>query len=464
MLKPGLGVTVLPEWLQVEGVETVLDTLGRAGVTAVSTSPYVMAPAGPEERGAREPPADAGAGEVRLLDRPLWDGERSAMVVTAPSFSPDPKLYEGLFYRPAAATGLTHREGPVVGQFVRAAKGRGLEVYLQVMAAIPPGYRVQFGGPDAEDEPRLPDGDRVPDRVDRNGSLASPAIRAYTGALLRDLARQYPEIDGFRLDWPEYPSYALDALFFDFSQHAMRRGDELGNEVDRLRERAKALYRWCRDELDDGMLDALLASETQTSVMSEVRERFAVDELLRFKAALVLDFLAVLPRDKALVPQVFPPPWTALGGVDLARMAPSVAAIGVKLYTMHWPMMLRAWGETLLSRNRGLDPAKVAKALVLLLDTGGPEPSSVADFRYPEPSEPHPVGGEAQARKIGTARAAVGGRCPVFAISHAYGPRDDVLARARIARVASGGRLWINRYGYLSDEKLAGLGRLGRVS
>ena len=110
MLKPGLGVTVLPEWLQVEGVEAVLDRLQAAGVTAVSTSPYVMSP---DEAGAREPPADAGAGEVRLLDRALWDGRRAAVVVTAPSFEPEPALYEGLRYRPAAPTALTRREGRV---------------------------------------------------------------------------------------------------------------------------------------------------------------------------------------------------------------------------------------------------------------------------------------------------------------------------------------------------------------
>ena len=37
---------------------------------------------------------------------------------------------------------------------------------------------------------------------------------------------------------------------------------------------------------------------------------------------------------------------------------------------------------------------------------------------------------------------------------------DDVLARARIAWEASNRRIWLNRYGYLSDAKLKGLGQL----
>ncbi|MFM8991303.1 MAG: hypothetical protein ACKOUS_17200, partial [Alphaproteobacteria bacterium] len=47
------GVTVMPEFFQVEGVEAVLDNLQRrARVDAIATSPYVMAPA-PDGTGGR---------------------------------------------------------------------------------------------------------------------------------------------------------------------------------------------------------------------------------------------------------------------------------------------------------------------------------------------------------------------------------------------------------------------------
>src|SRR6478609_2249479 len=95
-----VGVTVLPEFFQNEGVDNVLDNLTRrANVTAIATSPYVMAPMA-EGTGSREPPIDAGAGSVRLLDRELW-GRRELWVRTAPSFTPDKDLYSGLRYRPA---------------------------------------------------------------------------------------------------------------------------------------------------------------------------------------------------------------------------------------------------------------------------------------------------------------------------------------------------------------------------
>jgi hypothetical protein len=65
------------------------------------------------------------------------------------------------------------------------------------------------------------------------------------------------------------------------------------------------------------------------------------------------------------------------------------------------------------------------------------------------------VGRAAQRRKIETAQA-IAGRVPVIAFAHTYGPIQDVVERCLIARSA-GRPLWLNRYGYLSDAKIAAL-------
>jgi hypothetical protein len=57
-----LGVTVMPEYLQSESVNAVLDRLQAIGVNAITTSPYVMEPTD-EATGGREPALDAAAGE-----------------------------------------------------------------------------------------------------------------------------------------------------------------------------------------------------------------------------------------------------------------------------------------------------------------------------------------------------------------------------------------------------------------
>lgn len=454
-----LGVTVLPEWAQAEGVERVLDTLAAAGVTAVATSPYVMEPVA-DGTGSREPPADGGAGTVRLLDRALW-GRRALWVRTAPSFAPNRALYAGLAYQPPEPDALTARGGPVVSAFIAAARARGMAVHLQVQAAIPPGYRVQFGGPREEDEPLGPDGAPAPGRVDLNASLAAPPVLAYARALAQDLAQAYPDADTVRIDWPETPPYDFRALFFDFSPHALHVAADLGIDVERMRRDALALRAFLTGALADRHLDAVVADPSPERWRALLEERLpGMGDLLMLRQHLSLGVVKAwreaLPARIALMPQAFPPPFNILSGFDFTAAAGVVDAIGVKLYTMHWPMMLRNWGDALAASRA--DRARIAAALGALADTGGAADSLEA-LAYPKPDEPHPAGDAAMARKIATARQAAGA-AEVTAFAHAYGPTEDVARRARIAFEASGGRRWVNRYGYLSDDKLAALARI----
>jgi len=443
-----VGITVMPEFIQTETVDGLLDNIQqRTGATAVATSPYVMEPASDGE-GGREPPIDAGAGSVRLLDRPLW-GRRELSVRTAPSFAPDLGRYKGLRYQPSAPTALTRAQGPLVDRFIDAARHRGLKVYFQVQSAIPPGYRVQFGGPQDDDAPRLPDG-RIPQRrVDKNGSLASPHILDYGAALLADLVAAYPDVDGFRIDWPEYPPYTLDDWFLDFSDHAKAAATGLGIDAEALQSRALSLYqRLCAGEV--GLLPALLSDPAMRDLM-RLKAHLVERLLARYRGA--LDGAGACGKE--LMPNAFPPPWSRLSGFDYARAAPHVSSLSVKLYTMHWPMMLRFAAETL----RGAED-QAAQALARLLDiVDGEPPASIDAWHYPGPEEPHPVGLEAQKRKIVQARAEAG-ETLVNALAHSYGPVDDFRRRLTAAWEASGSRVWINRYGYLSNAKLDVIGQV----
>ena len=460
----------MPEFLQTEGVDAVLDNLTkRARVTAVTTSPYVMAPAD-EKTGSREPPIDAGAGSVRLLDRPIL-GKRELFIQTAPSFTPDVRLYEGLQYRPAAPTQLTKEHGAVVGQFIQAAHARGLKVYLQIQAAIPPGYRVQFGGASAEDQPLLPDGSVPSKRLANNGTLASTEMLKYTQALIRDLCIAYPKIDGIRLDWPEYPPYFLSAAYLDYSAPARKAADRMGFNFARMQKAAAQRWKQLHGQLTNRELEKWCAGKLgNAGLLSALFDSPDLKESLRFKSALVSEFLAgcrtALHREggpnKVLIPNAFPPPFSTISGMDFQKAAPHSDAYNVKLYTMHWPMILRFYADELMAANPGLDDRLLVQGLNRILDLAEPGTmKTLADCRYPEPNEPHPVSLAAQKRKIVAAQK-IAGKVPVYALAHGYGPVDDFAARFQAAYEASGGRVWVNRYGYLSDSKLDRMGEISR--
>ena len=73
----------------------------------------------------------------------------------------------------------------------------------------------------------------------------------------------------------------------------------------------------------------------------------------------------------------------------------------------------------------------------------------------PRPDEPHPIAPAALTRKVNQAVALAGDGAPCLAYVHSYRPPDE-LARVLEAVLASDAPgCWVQRYGYLSDEKLA---------
>ena len=71
----------------------------------------------------------------------------------------------------------------------------------------------------------------------------------------------------------------------------------------------------------------------------------------------------------------------------------------------------------------------------------------------------------AQSRKIELALAQVqvgGGDMAITPIVHGYGPPGDFLRRFRVVADSRANGVWINRYGYLSDEKLDSVGEIWR--
>jgi len=468
------GVTVMPEWFQYEGIDAVLDRLQRIGATALATSPYVMAACADGE-GGREPPADGDAGKVRPLDRPLW-GRRELWVRTAPSFEHEAARYRGLRYQPSPPDALTRTEGGWLDRLLDAASARGIAIYLQVMAASPPGYRVQFSNALADDACLGPSGRPHDQRVDRNASLASPHVVAYITTLLVELAERYPRVIGFRLDWPEYPPYDFRSALFDFNPAALAEVARGGHDPALL---ARDVTTWSQhlmraaatsagrgtaatlEALLDAQWNALIADEGPLVPLYDVKRRSAHALLRACRAALD----AVTGPRRRLEAQIFPPPLHRISGFPIDALDGIVDAIGVKLYTMHWPMLARYWARDLLDGAGGPVEQDVLTAAIAYLfgftDTMNAHGNAL---RYPEPHEPHLVGRLAQHAKLREAERLAAG-IPVRAFVHSYGPLSDVMARFELA-AETGLPLWINRYGYLSDQKLDALrgSRAGRAA
>ena len=129
---------------------------------------------------------------------------------------------------------------------------------------------------------------------------------------------------------------------------------------------------------------------------------------------------------------------------------------------MHWPMILRFYGDALLAANPGISQALLTKRLAdILRINDGPGHPNLTDYSYPGPETAHGAGVEAQRGKLRMAQKAAGS-VPVYALAHGYGPLPDFEQRLGVAWSASQNKVWINRYGYLTDEKMDAVGRVCR--
>lgn len=456
-----LGITVMSPFFQNEGVENVLtNVVERAGASAVACNTSVAAPSA-EGQGAWQPPDDAGA-SVRAFERPLW-GKAGLWLRSGPGHRPNPAFFHNSPYQPREPNDLTDSDGAIIEQFIVAAKARGLAVYIQTSATQPPGLRV-------EDMPQLPDG-RVPDgRMAYTGSLASPSIRRYNRAWVQDVFARYPMIDGIRPDWPEYPCYTLDEVFQDFGPHAQHWAEQHGFDFERMRHDVGQFYRYLHGSLtNDDLRDIAGPSRGTFTILRLLGQHPGVAEWLRFKAALSNDLLgdwraAITEHGgaaKELSANAFMPPFSTLTGFDFAGAAAVCESIAPKLYTMHWSLIIQFWGEALLAVNPGLNEHLLVQAMLHLLDIDEERDSPrIADYGYPEPDEPHPISVEAQQRKIQQAMHAAAGRAKIYPIVHGYGPLDDFRRRLQLVADSAADGVWINRYGYLSDEKLDAIGEI----
>ena len=465
-----LGITVLPEYFQVEGVERVLDNCQRvAGATAITTSPYVMRLSNPKE-GQREPPIDAGAGEVRLLDRPLW-GKRELFVNTSPSFHANKSLYSNTCYQPPQGDELTDAEGEVVAAALSMMKSRGLKSYFQVQAAIPPGYRVQFSGVLRKDEPLLPNGCQVDNRVAANASLASEDVLNYQIALIKDLFQQYPSVDGVRIDWPEYPPYKLDSAFLDFNPQVRRWCAEEKVFLE-IKQVVAEAYHWLHGNLSQKNVRELTSIEALSDLFHDLGLHRGLSQWLKLKQRLVTNYIGRIRealddsgfKDKLLVPHAFPPPFHYLSGVDYGAIGRFSDHIAVKMYTMHWSMIARFYLDQIAHANPTIEEAALIKMVYSLLEISDePGPPEIRSVKYPGPDDPQLPTAKVQQEKFAVAQQQAGDT-QLAALVHGYGPVAQFANRFRTAYEAAGNFAWVNRYCYLNDSKLRVLGEIVHAS
>ena len=457
-----LGVIVWSPHLIYEGVDNVLDNLEQAGVTDIAAIAQVSEPAADASTGRREPPDDGSCGGGRMIDRTIW-GKHEIFIHNEPSYQYDPRFYKGQRYTPNPGGRLTKEQGHIIGDFLSEAKKRGMGAYLQVQVChVPEVDPNSSSAPKVSDAtPLLPDGSVSKNRIYNFASIASDEVREYACSTLQDLYAAYPMIDGFVLDRSEQSFYTLDDAFLDFGNAARKKAVEYGFPFEDMRRKAQDIYSGIA-AVDPAVLSAIKEPQDMSEFLGEqLRKNPLIAEILAFRAKLVETYLHELRQaaDSAnpglkLISTVYPPPMSMLTGVDYSFMPRYVNGVHLKFFTMHWSMIVTCWAEQLMRMNPGFKESDAVRFVSLLFDFEDSTKETLRDYRYPEPDEAHIAGSGALVRKIREAEKEIRGSIPVYSFPHGYGPVDDVRRRFTVCWENSKDGMWVNRYGYLSDEKL----------
>jgi hypothetical protein len=462
-----------PAEVQDEGLERVLDNIERAGATAISPTLGVIAPAAPGE-GRREPPLDV-EGAARLLDRPLW-GKRELWIHNYTPHEPDPAIWRDVPYPPPAVAPVEVRID-VPRQIIDAAKRRGLRVEIQInpygLPGAAAGQAVDAGrvAVNPADRPRRIDGGTAERAVSGHGCLNNPRVRALGRARLREALTHYPDVDGIYLDWAEYTTYFLEDCFVCFCEHCQAAATAAGYDWSAMDRDTRAL--WNRlHRLTAADLRRVTDAADWTFIVGETAiSASGVGELLRFKAATVCaaaaELRAIMDEQGAsgvdLGLNGFATPWSRITGMDYRTVSQVCQETRCKLFTFHWPMITRWWSETLLAWNPDLSENDVLRAVTTALDLPAPineHRQWLRDYGMPRPDEPHPIAPEALTRKMNQAVALAGDGAPCYAYVHGYRPPDELALHLEAVLASDAPGCWIQRYGYLSDEKLELIGRI----
>lgn len=462
------GVVLTPAEVQFEGVERVLDRMEYIGANAVAITPGVFLP-GTKESGVREPPLDVD-GEVRELDRPLW-GSKVAYVQRYSPYVPDPKVWESVPFKAPTPAPEEHRVD-VTRQLIDEGRQQNLDTYIilspTILPGLPGGHSMSggIGSADANERPLPVGGVRSGRIIAGQGCPNNDKVRALVVAHVREAVRHYGDAAGFFFDWLEYTCYFLEDAFTCVCPSCRTEAIRAGLEWNAMMEGVRSLWNRLHALTNDDL--RLVAEAGSLSVLLNETQGAQLDDFWRFKARSVARLLEIIGEtarasgapDLPIGANGFAPPFSTVTGAEFATVAPYVEHVRPKFFTLHWSMMVRWYGEALLAWNSGLDDKLIVPALLALFDIHQPHDEhrlGLLDYGMPRPMEPHPLVAEDVQRKLQQVTAQVAGAAKVEAYVHSYQPVEafDKLMLTMENTKLDG--VWVQRYGYLSDEKLGAL-------
>ena len=247
---------------------------------------------------------------------------------------------------------------------------------------------------------------------------------------------------------------------------------ELGYDSKRIEQDVIKLWNYLHNLTSD-RLDHTKRIVQNPSEIIDLLVRFSgYCDFLRFKSDVVHGLYHEIRKamdqsgyaDIELVANGWAPPFNRSSGMDYGRLAETVQCVRPKLYTFHWSSMPRWYGQVLKSWNPDLGESAILEAIKTWFNLPDNIKSpTFANYHIPRATENHPVHFETFAHRVDEVVRQVGERVPVTPLAHGYVPLEQWKQTVTVVRDTAADGMWVQRYCYLSDEKISALAEIWNV-
>ncbi len=273
------------------------------------------------------------------------------------------------------------------------------------------------------------------------------------------------------MDWAEYGAYRLEDHFTCFCPHCEQKAREGGFDWNGIKRDVSALWNWCHSPTSRELERSRRLLFNPSEILELLAHYPGWLHLLQFKAKSVVGFYRktrqLLDRmglsKIGLSARGWPPPWNRSSGMDYRGLSEVCSAVTPKLFTFDYSALPRWYGQTLLAWNPELAESEVLDALVEWMNLPDNfERRSFANYHIPAPNESHPAKIQVYRSRLDEVVDQVEGRAPCYPFAHAYLPESQWKRMVAIIRDSRVNGMWVQGYGYLSDQKMEILRQMWR--
>lgn len=424
---------------QSEGIDKVFNQLAKINIKEITIEPMFFFETG-NKNDLRLPPLDMD-GSNRKLARPIFGSSDVKYGKKYFCFKPDEKLFANTSYRPECM----EMDEDFCLKVITRAKELGFKVNIFIPTKPKNGYL-------PSDLPLDINGNQIVPKISKEACRNSSNVLNYFIGLSKAIIDRYSP-DGIMIDWIEYTNYFFSDNFICFCPNCINEMISLGYNPKVLKDAVLQCYEWVKnlERIPD------ISNFDSYEIWNMISPNIV--KLFEFKQKTIKRKIQVIreeiPNHVSLLFTGFAPPMNSSTGLlpEFSNFENKVF-IQPKMYRFHWGMMVSWYAKELYELNSNIpieDWVMFSKKLLEVSD----DSNDINKFTMPSPDNEGPLNQIDEKNKMKKSFDNFSNIEKEASVRlHGYATLEEFAKRIQWASMYKIKEISVQRYGYLTDEKL----------